>query len=167
MKRGKCVTLDDSSIFWGIKDMHEVRLAEFEPADQREVKALILAGLVDHWGFLDPSKNPDLDDIPSCYAGASFLVARLGERIVGCGALVSRGEGIAEIVRMSVAKDLRGEGIGTQVLTALLEQARRQGVSRVVLETTAAWSEVVNFYLKNGFKITHYRDEDVFFERKV
>ena len=72
---------------------------------------MILAGLVEHWGFLDATKNPDLEDIAASYAGATFLVARLGDDIVGTGALVPHQDGTAEIVRMSVAQELRRRGL--------------------------------------------------------
>jgi GNAT superfamily N-acetyltransferase len=143
--------------------MDEVILQPFCPADQAEVKSLILAGLVDHWGVLDPSKNPDLDDIAAAYAGATFLVARLGRRIVGTGALVPRGDGTAEIVRMSVVRDLRRRGLGRLILTRLVAQAHRNGARRVVLETTTGWQEVIAFYLAYGFRITHYAGGDVYF----
>jgi putative acetyltransferase len=143
--------------------MDNLTFRPFSPADQAEVKDLVLGGLVDHWGVLDPAKNPDLEDIFTSYAGATFLVARLAGRVVGTGALVPRGDGAAEIVRMSVARDLRRRGLGRRILTCLVEQARRDGLSRVVLETTATWQEVIDFYLDYGFRITHYADGDVYF----
>ncbi|MCP4415536.1 MAG: hypothetical protein GY805_02870, partial [Chloroflexi bacterium] len=39
----------------------------FHPQDQSATKQLILAGLVEHWGELDPSLNPDLNDIARSY----------------------------------------------------------------------------------------------------
>ena len=143
--------------------MQPLTLTPFEPSDQVDVKELILSGLVEHWGFLDETKNPDLDDIAASYAGGTFLVGRLGDRIVGTGALVPRSSDTAEIARMSVAKELRQQGIGRRILQALLEQARAQGFRQVILETTATWSEVVEFYLRCGFHITHYKDGDVYF----
>ncbi len=147
--------------------METLKLKPFQPSDQLEVKRLILAGLVEHWGFLDETKNPDLDDIATSYAGATFLVGRLGTRIVGTGALVPRSSETAEIVRMSVAKELRQQGIGRQILQALLAQAQAQGFRQVILETTTSWSEVVAFYLRCGFHITHYLDGDVYFARDI
>ena len=135
----------------------------FCPADQAEVKDLILAGLVDHWGVLDPNKNPDLNDIASTYAGATFLVACLEGRVVGTGALVPRGGSTAKIVRMSVARDLRRRGVGRMILARLVEQARTSGMRQVVLETTATWHEVIAFYLDYGFRITHTAGGDVYF----
>ena len=147
--------------------METLKLKPFQPSDQQEVKQLILAGLVEHWGFLDETKNPDLDDIATSYAGATFLVGRLGTRIVGTGALVPRSNETTEIVRMSVAKELRQHGIGRQILQALLAQAQAQGFRQVILETTASWEEVVTFYLRCGFQITHYLDGDVYFARDI
>ena len=138
-------------------------LRPFQPGDQEACKALVLSGLVDHWGVLDPTKNPDLNDIARSYARATFLVAWQGERVVGSGALVPRGGGSAEVVRMSVAKDLRRSGIGKLILTRLIEQARADGCRQVILETTDTWQEVIAFYLRFGFEITHYMDGDVYF----
>ena len=53
----------------------EVVIRPFRPEDQAAAKSLILAGLEAHWGFLDPTRNPDLDDITSTYAGATFLLS--------------------------------------------------------------------------------------------
>jgi len=138
-------------------------ITPFHPDDQAAVKQLILAGLVEHWGFLDPTKNPDLENITVSYAGTTFLVARLGSDIVGTGALVAHQAGTAEIVRMSVAQQHRRSGIGQRILDALIAQARAQGFHQVILETTATWQEVIEFYLRCGFRITHYLDGDVYF----
>ncbi len=139
----------------------------FEPRDQMEVKQLILDGLAEHFGVLDPTKNSDLDDIATSYANATFLVARSQtERcIVGCGALVPRSPQHGEIVRMSVRNTLRGQGIGTMVLNALCDAARAQGMSRIILETTETWSDAVAFYTRNQFRITHFLDGEVYLER--
>ena len=142
----------------------DITLHDFQPTDQTAVKDLILAGLVEHWGTLDPSKNPDLDDISCSYAGAVFLVAHCQGQIIGTGALVPRQDGTAEVVRMSVAQDWRRRGIGRTILHALVERARQSGFQRIILETTATWQEVIAFYLRLGFRITHYKDGDVYFE---
>jgi GNAT superfamily N-acetyltransferase len=142
---------------------NQLLIQHFHSADQSEVKDLILAGLAEHWGSLDPSCNPDLDDITTSYAGAVFLVARLDGHLVGTGALLPRSRETGEIVRMSVAKSHRRRGIGQQILIRLLFHAQQIGYEQVVLETTTAWQEVIGFYLNNGFRVTHYQDGDVYF----
>lgn len=141
----------------------EITILPFKKSDQVAVKNLVLSGLVEHWGVLDPTKNPDLDDIALSYAHGVFLVAWLEGRIVGSGALLPRSPDSAEIVRMSVARELRRLGIGRQILDRLCAHARLSGYRQVILETTATWIEVIEFYQRYGFRITHTLDGDVYF----
>jgi len=123
-------------------DVDRIRIANFRVADQVPVRELIIAGLAEHWGTADPSLNPDLDDIAATYAGATVLVAWLDERTVGMGTLVSRSEGVGEIVRMSVAADLRNRGIGKLLLTALCDRASTLGrIARIngVIDITGTY----------------------------
>lgn len=96
--------------------LHDLTIVPFRPENHADVKRLILAGLTEHWGQLDPTKNPDLNDIGATYAHATFLVAWLHGTIVGTGALLPRSAHIAEIVRMSVAASMRRNGIGRRLL---------------------------------------------------
>ena len=117
--------------------------------------------------YLLRQKNPDLIDIATSYAEATFLVAWLDGRIVGTGALLPRSSEEAEIVRMSVKKENRRQGIGRRILQALDARARDQGFKRIILETTATWDEVIKFYLRFGFQITHAQDGDVYFKMEL
>lgn len=141
----------------------EIRFLPFQPEDQAAVKALILAGLAEHWGALDLSLNPDLNDVQHTYAGADFLVAWQAGRIIGTGALVPISKATAQIVRMSVAADCRRNGLGHRILQRLCDHARARGVRQLVLETTETWEEVIAFYLNFGFHISHHQDGDVYF----
>lgn len=149
-----------------------ITVRAFRPEDQDAVKALILAGLEEHWGTLDPSLNPDLDDIAKSYGEDVFLVACTGGRIVGTGALCQcradqdrlAGTRSAQIVRMSVASEMRRHGIGRLILNELCARARIRGVRRLVLETTSTWHEAIAFYEGFGFHITHTEGEDTYFE---
>jgi putative acetyltransferase len=143
--------------------LQNTTIVPFKPAYQAEAKNLILAGLVEHWGTLDPTKNPDLDDISSSYANGQVLVAIHDEEVIGTGAIVPKDNKTAEIVRMSVATNMRRKGIGKVILNQLCDYARSIGCRRVVLETTDSWHEVIAFYKRYGFQITHYLDGDVYF----
>ncbi len=146
-------------------DAETLIIRDFRPADQVPARKLILSGLKEHWGKLDPTLNPDLRDIAATYADAVFLVAEHtpSQRIAGTGALVPRGDGIAEIVRMSVARPLRRHGLGTRLLQALIDRARALGLRQIILETTDTWTEVIAFYQRFGFRITHHQNGDVYF----
>lgn len=141
----------------------DIAILPFRPEDQIEVKSLVLAGLAEHWGMIDAGKNPDLNEIGLTYANAIFLVAWHEGMIIGTGALIPRSNNIAEIVRMSVAANMRRKGVGGRILQRLCEQARSSGYQRIVLETTETWREVVEFYKRFGFQITHYLNGDVYF----
>lgn len=114
-------------------------------------------------GTLDPAFNHDLKDITKNYADAAFLVVEdsKAQRIVGSGALgAAAREGVAELARMSVAKSLRRAGLGTRILQTLIDHARALGLHQVVLQTTETWTEVLAFYQRFGFRITHHKDGD-------
>ncbi|MBT3187615.1 MAG: GNAT family N-acetyltransferase [Anaerolineae bacterium] len=140
-----------------------LKLLPFQPSDQAIVKALILSGLEEHWGFLDESKNPDLDNIAVSYAEGTVLVAWQDDEIIGTGAFIPRSESQVEIIRMSVKKELRRQGIGRKILTELCKRASQDGYKEIILETTETWQDVIDFYLQYGFEITHYESGDVYF----
>jgi len=141
----------------------EVTILPFKPEYQAEAKTLILAGLEDHWGTLDLSMNPDLNDIATTYVNAHFLVAMQNGKIIGTGALIPHSDGTSEIVRMSVDKALRRQGIGRRILHMLCRHAKSRSYKQIILETTETWHEVVEFYKGFGFQITHYQDGNVYF----
>ncbi len=86
----------------------------FEPCDQSAARQLILAGLGEHFGYLDESLNPDLDDIMADYItqGRVFVVVMTDEELVGTGALKIKHGQVGQLVRMSVRREHRRRGIG-------------------------------------------------------
>ena len=146
-----------------------IQVRPFQPSDQTLTKKLILAGLADHWGTLDPTLNPDLNDITHSYRGETFLLAVQGEEIIGCGALIEE-EGMAgygRIVRMSVKKENRRQGLGQLILHHLQLAAQQRHFHKIVLETTQTWLDVVAFYQANGFQIIGHQDGDTHFEKAI
>jgi putative acetyltransferase len=153
--------------YWFVDLIPTIR--DFARADQEVVRLLIIEGLGEHWGSIDLSLNQDLNDIAASFAEGKTLVAQSeGGAIVGTGTILPRPGNVAEIVRMSVARETRGLGIGQLVALALIEHARSWKCDRVILETASHWTEVVAFYIRCGFRITHEADgefcRDTFFE---
>jgi GNAT superfamily N-acetyltransferase len=137
-----------------------IRIEPFRSENQNDAKELILAGLQEHWGSIDPTRNPDLRDIGASYRSGIFLVAWMGQRLVGTGAFVPSGAHTCEIKRMSIAREMRRQGLGRLMLHTLIERARAESFQHITLETTATWHEAIAFYLRNGFRITHYQSGD-------
>lgn len=138
--------------------MQDTRLLirPFVAADQKAARTLILNGLGEHFGFIDETVNPDIDDILGCYvaSGQTFLVAEIDGVLVGTGALISEDAGVqtGRIVRMSVAREARRTGIGQALLARLMQMARERGFTRLVLETNIGWDDAIGFYQRCGFQ---------------
>ncbi|HEY7488686.1 MAG TPA: GNAT family N-acetyltransferase [Streptosporangiaceae bacterium] len=81
----------------------------------------------------------------------AFLIARLRERPVGCGALRRIDAITGEIKRMYVSPSARGAGIGARLLAELEAHARALGLRRVVLETGERQHEAVRLYERAGY----------------
>jgi GNAT superfamily N-acetyltransferase len=120
---------------------------------------------------MDPTLNRDLEDLAAPSADATMLVACQGREVIGTGTVVRRDELTAELVRMSVAATYRRSGLGRKLVDALIATARSWGMKRIVLETTADWTEVVEFYVRCGFTLTHFDTgsfgRDAWFEMKL
>ena len=131
------------------------KIRPFHPTDQAHTQQLILAGLAEHWGTLDPTLNADLNDIAHSYQGETFLLAVQAQEIVGCGALIEENGqmGYGRIVRMSIKKENRRQGIGQLILNHLETIASQRHFCKIVLETTQAWEDADAFYLANGDQI--------------
>ena len=131
----------------------ELYIRSFEAGDQEQARWLILEGLGEHFGYLDETLNPDLDDILHTYlrAGHVFVVACMGRELVGTGALLSHGEGISEMVRISTRKTYRRRGIGQAIVTYLVDVARQRGDRRIILKTNASWHDAIHLYQRLGF----------------
>lgn len=135
------------------------------------VRRLVLDGLGERWGYVDERLNRDLDDIASTNDSGLTLTAWIGAVLVGTGSLVPRGEGRAEVLRMSTAAPYRGRGVATRVLRYLLDDASRRGLGTVVLETAAAWHEARSMDERNGFVLEREEDgefcRDAFYLPKI
>jgi len=145
--------------------MHGVTIRPFAPNDQDAARRLVLAGLGDHFGAIDETRNPDLDDIAATYVlpGHLFVVAERDGRVVGTGALVTEEPGVGRLVRMSVDRAERGRGIGRALVRHLIEAARSRGHRRLVVETNDDWHDAIGLYLACGFTEEDRRDGEVHF----
>lgn len=148
------------------------RIRPFRPADQTAAKALIQAGLAEHFGYLDPTCNPDLDDIAAAYpapGGAFFVVEAVGE-IIGTGALQAETAvdpasparpPCGRIVRVSVAPAYRRQGVGRAVTDHLIAAARRRRYRWLLVETNDDWRGAIRLYREAGFQSYAHRNGEI------
>lgn len=101
----------------------------------------------------------------------SFLVARVDDRPVGCGAVRKLDETTGEIKRMWVDPAARGQGVGRQLLSALEGAAVELGCETVYLDTSAHLSEAIALYRSFGYEeIPAYNDNEyaaLWFEKRL
>jgi N-acetylglutamate synthase-like GNAT family acetyltransferase len=135
----------------------------FASPDQPACRAIILAGLAEHFGFIDQSRNPDLNNIGQSYvaSGNDFFVAEGDGEIVGTAGLLFE-PGRARIVRMSVAGTHRKRGIATALLHQCIRRAKEAGLPEIVAFTEPHWADAVGFYLASGFEQFGRDDEDIY-----
>src|SRR5258708_39277860 len=131
----------------------ELCIRYFEVDEQEQARWLILEGLGEHFGYLDETLNPDLDDILHTYlrAGHVFVIACIGREMVGTGALILHGEGISEMVGISTRKEYRRRGIGRTIITSLVNVAQQRGDQRIIVKTNASWHDAINLYKRLDF----------------
>ena len=100
--------------------MPQIAIKAFQTENQDAVKELILTGMIEYWGEIDSSLNPDLNDISKSYKDSVFLVAWLEDEIVGTGAFILEPYNTAQVVRMSVVSHQRRKGIATNKIKILI-----------------------------------------------
>jgi amino-acid N-acetyltransferase len=117
----------------------EVVIAPATEKDVAEIKRLLVAsdlptaGVDEHW--------------------KTFLVARDGDRVVGCGG--SEPYQVAALIRSVVVdSDYRAHGLGRRIVRQLLDRLASRGLREFYLLTTTA----EEYFVKRGFK-TIDRDE--------
>lgn len=85
-------------------------------------------------------------------AGGVFLVGRLADNAVACGALRPMEPGAVELKRMYVRDGHRGRGFGRAMLSALEQIASRRGYSTIRLETGGNQPEAIALYESAGYR---------------
>ncbi len=122
-----------------MSDEREITIIAATPADLDPIKEMLIAnelpvaGVEDHW--------------------KTFVVARDGERMVGCGGAEAY-PNAALIRSVAVARDYRSSGLGRRIVRQLLDRLASRGIREFYLLTTTA----EEYFRKRGFK-TIDRDE--------
>jgi len=80
-----------------------------------------------------------------------FVIAKINNEIVGCGAIRPIDENIGEVKRMY--SKYPGKKIGQTILGFLENEAVNLGYANLVLETRVKNESAVHFYQKQGYKV--------------
>jgi len=92
--------------------------------------------------------------------GRVWLVEQAGN-LLGCAAIVLRGEGVTQLRWVVVASSARGKGLGAKLLEHTMAYARDQKAKAIILETTDGLPESQALYEKLGFRVTSNSIEEL------
>jgi len=125
-------------------------------ADAEAIRTLVF-GVLGEYGLLAEHEGVDLDlnDIEANYirgGGLFDLIFDDAGRLIGTVGLYPRGEGVAELRKMYLAKGARGRGLGRMLLERVLALARELGFTRIELETSSKLVEAIGLYKRFGFQ---------------
>ena len=123
-----------------------------ERADQPDVAALIEASNAFANALYPAESNHFVDIATLCEPAVMFLVARAGDRAIGCGAILRDPRGWGEIKRMFVAAEARGQKIGARILTELERIAAAEGLRLLRLETGIHSMGALATYRRAGYR---------------
>ena len=110
-------------------------------------------------GF-DPARSISANAAELTAPAGLFIVARLGDQPIGCGALKVKDRKIGEVKRMWVRADARGLGVGRRLLETLEARARDFELATLRLETNQTLEEAQGLYRKCGYvEVAPFNDE--------
>ena len=141
-------------------------IRDFIPSDQAAARHLILEGLGEHFGAVDETRTPDIDDIAANYIGCGhlFLVAEDALGPVGTAALIFEGGATAQIARVSVASRWRRRGLAKALVMCLVEAGRARRLVRLWMETNDDWEPAIRLYRACGFREYDHKDGNIYME---
>jgi amino-acid N-acetyltransferase len=120
----------------------EVTLRRARPDDAAGIHALLDAFVAQQ--VVLPRTLAQIED-----SIGDFVVATVGDCVVGSAALRRYTPELAEVGALAVAEDLHGAGVGRRLVSMLLERARAAGVTRVFALTLQE-----GFFHRLGFETT-------------
>jgi putative acetyltransferase len=150
------------------------RIVPFEDHHAGDFKRLNLEWLEGH-GLLEPGDLVYLDAPRTSILdrGGRILIAEWGGAVVGTCALVPRGEGVVELLKLAVDGSARGRGIGRRLMDEALAEARRMGATSVTLVSSSRLASALRLYEAVGFRHVppprevEYATADVFMELRL
>lgn len=125
---------------------------EVIPGDPRhpDATALLKASHALMEELFPPEDNFFLEIDDLCVPEISFFVACDGDRTLGTGAVVDKGD-YGEVKSMFVSPDARGKGVGEALLSQLEATARAKGLKAMKLETGNLLHAAHRLYERAGF----------------
>ena len=92
--------------------------------------------------------------------GGEIFFAILNDDVVGTAAMIPTSNGVYELAKMAVAKNLQGLGIGKKLLRRCIDFSIAKNASEIFLITNDVLKPALNLYLSAGFVLNELNDDD-------
>ena len=92
--------------------------------------------------------------------GGEIFFALLNDNVVGTAAMIPTSNGVYELAKMAVAKNLQGLGIGKKLLRRCIDFSIEKNASEIFLITNDVLKPALNLYLSSGFVFNELNDDD-------
>ena len=92
--------------------------------------------------------------------GGEIFFAILNDDVVGTAAMIPTSNGVYELAKMAVAKNLQGLGIGKKLLRRCKDFSIEKNASEIFLITNDVLKPALNLYLSAGFVLNELNDDD-------
>jgi GNAT superfamily N-acetyltransferase len=122
-----------------------------ESPDQPDIIAFLKASDAAAAALYPLESNHMLDMTELLEPHLKFYVARREGLALGCGALMTEGDGLGELKRFYVSDEARGAGVATALLRTIEDAATQQNIRTLRLETGVYSYSALALYRKNGF----------------
>ena len=133
----------------------DIIIREATDADGAALSVLVASVFAEHEGVLFRSEEfPELAAVATHFAarGGRLLIAQSHGRIIASfGWVMSHDEGVAEILKVYLAREFRGRGIATDLFGRVLEDIRAAGGRALTLWSDVKFSDGHRFYERCGF----------------
>jgi GNAT superfamily N-acetyltransferase len=132
--------------------MFQVEIIPFSPSLQPYFESINKAWVSKYFSLepfdIDQLEHPEEIILAK---GGEIIFAKSGQEILGTVALIPKGDGDWEMIKMGVREEVQGKGIGFLLGEKILGIAREKGAKRVVLYTNSKLEAAVHLYEKLGF----------------
>jgi GNAT superfamily N-acetyltransferase len=137
--------------------MRSMRVIRYQPKYQEPMLALHRSAIEGFTlGMSQQQDEADLVAVEEVYlrSRGEFLLGFVSQRLVAMGGFKRLSDGLAELRRMRIARDLQGRGYGTLMLRELERRAFDSGIRTLCLDTARRRPLTLHFYRKHGYQET-------------
>ncbi|MBC6368776.1 GNAT family N-acetyltransferase [Algoriphagus sp. AK58] len=133
--------------------MHSIEIIPYSPELQPYFESINKAWVSKYFSLeqfdIDQLEHPEETILAK---GGEIIFAKVGQEIVGTVALIPKGDGLWEMIKMGVAESFQGKGVGFLLGNRILELAREKGAKKLALYSSTKLGPALHLYEKLGFR---------------